>query len=301
MNITAASGGSLKVHLKVCAQLTSRGYMLLNINDTDHDAASLAKQHPPPTSDADSTYDTYNMHYVYTARPLGDGGGENSEKSGECWLADFADVSVGVGVHALQFSARDEELEAVGLESSVCYIHIRKECLVAYSTERDQGNFAFSPGGEDAINADDSDADTHRCCPRSLKCLVEHPLIEAGGSWASFENGKTTLSADPPHTHQEPIEAEWQRFEKFMSVVCEKCEKRGVSCGCESVGEVQHEGGGGAGGGAGGAGGGGRSFVTKQHPAFVMLSDFTRDMLAQRAYVAQGGGVVTKRPPRGGW
>ena len=63
-------------------------------------------------------------------------------------------------------------------------------------------------------------------------------------------------------------EAEWERFDRWVQIVCDKCQRRRVDCGCRLAEEgpgVRHR------------------VWSRQHPAFDLLADFTEDMLQARA------------------
>jgi len=217
--------------------------MMLHINAVDHDAVPL-KLDAPPTM-------------------LGQGQAAPPADS-PCWLAVFPQLTVGAGVHALQFSVRDEDLEPVGLEPETCRVELRPEHAVAPELVRRDDAVAEIVGG------DGSQRD-QRCPLQPVPCMPETPDVHHPASpAAAAEQREAVWEADDA----EERDSEWGRFERFKSIVCTKCEQRGVECGCQTVRRAREEAGG--------------QQVGRHHPAFDMLSDFMQDMLAAREHAKAG-------------
>lgn len=246
----------IDARVRVCAQVPVAGYMLLHVDAVDHDAVHMR---------------------------LDSASGENP-----CWLAYFSHVPLGVGVHALQFSVRDGDLEPSGLEAETCHVRIPQERVAAPALVQrdDAGSEMIGPlqrvdGGGEVIGQD---------CPmprQPLPCMRETLDFKPPQSQDSDTLSPPTTPAAAAEQRkvaciaQGAREAEWDRFERFKAIVCSKCARRGVECGCRPAeGARQEEGGQPARGGRRAA---------RHHPAFEMLSDFTQDMLAARARAVAGG------------
>lgn len=239
----------LHVLVTMCPDLPIFGssYMLLNINDTDYDAAHLTKERVPTNLTA----------------------GAVPFEEGLCWHAHFSDFPVDEGIHALQFSARDGALEPSGLESETCYVHIHPENLPAH-------DMSAKVACSRADGAEASSKLGNWCSARPLQCLPQEAL-------ATPRESLTGPTASFPD-QEEPKEAEWSRFEKFKTIVCSKCEERGIACGCQNGEEQDPR-----------ETGRSSKQAPTRHPAFDMLSDFTRDMLLARTHASTGNAPPAQR------
>ena len=243
----------IDARVRVCAQVPVAGYMLLHIDAVDHDAVHMR---------------------------LDSASGENP-----CWLAYFSHVPLGVGVHALQFSVRDGDLEPSGLEGEICHVHIRQKCVAAPALVQRDDAVSEIIGPLQRVDAGGEVIGQNCPMPRQpLPCMRETLDFKP-----SQLQDSDTLS--PPTRFRLPAaaaeqrevawiaqgerEAEWDRFERFKAIVCSKCARRGMECGCRPAEGAREEEGG--------------QQPRRQHPAFEMLSDFTQDMLAARARAVAGG------------
>ena len=225
------------------------GYILLHIDEVDHDAASLTKD---PLAE------------VLTLQ-----GAPVRQREETCWLASFWQVWVGTGVRSLHFSVRDENLEPADLESKTCRVHISSQAEYFGEHQHD--------GCADSVEDDVSNALHRRCHGWPLTCQLEpeQAVQEALGH------------EGPPRT-QEPLEEavrwamEWRRFERFKEIVCSKCARRRVACGCKLADNGRDE--------RSREHRNARDTIKQQyhHPAFDMLATMVRRTLLARVR-AEGG------------
>ena len=234
----------IDARVRVCAQVPVAGYMLLHVDAVDHDAVHMR---------------------------LDSASGENP-----CWLAYFSHVPLGVGLHALQFSVRDGDLEPSGLEAETCHVNIRQERVAAPALVQrdDAGSEIISP--LQRVDAGGEVIGQNCSMPRQpLPCMRETldfkpPELQDSDTLSPPTRCRLPAAAaeqrEVAGIVQGEREAEWDRFERFKAIVCSKCARRGMECGCRPA---EHP--------------------RRHHPAFEMLSDFTQDMLAARVRAVAGG------------
>jgi hypothetical protein len=191
----------LGVRVEVCARLSAPGYILLNLNEMDHDAAAFSRQGLRRGADG--------------VMPMGE--------EEDCFLAQFEHISVGEGVHALQFSARDEALEPLRMESETCYLDLQPDDVCSGA--------AAAPSAADGRAVDGRGRLTSG---GFLSCLPHPPSTLHGSHEQSMAQDSSTSSSHRLSGHGE---AAWARFDRFVEVVCAKCKRRGMECGCLSAEE----------------------------------------------------------------